>query len=344
MNYASARLQITSPQPLTFSDASAAFDDESDTGSGVSQHDAWLVSFIDILILLLALFVLLLTHQQDGTGPMEKTSQGTAVPLIETVTASEPFRLALELPALLSAPDTLAEIFNIEDERSPPSLTGTSSTEPMDTEAPAEALASEPERPASQATDDTVQSIEPLTTADAGSRDATAPELHELQSQPAAESHDTRLTNPDPMEVFLDSLNNSELRDRVEVSVQGGGVNLEISDSILFTPANAALTASGMAVLEGLAGTLKAQPYLLSIEGHTDNIPIETARYPSNWELSTARAAIVARHLVRQGIPAARIRAVGYADTRPLADNLTPEGRSRNRRVSLVLQIPSGHY
>lgn len=344
MNYASARPQIPSPQPLTFNDTSAAFDDESETGSGAGQQDAWLVSFIDILILLLALFVLLLTHQQDGTGPMEKASPGTADPLVETVTATEPFRLALELPALLSAPDTLAGIFNTEDELAVPSLAGVNSTEAVDTNPPTEALASEPEMPASPATLNTVQSIEPLTTADAGSLDVTPAELQEDQSQPAAETNDTRLTNPDPMQVFLDSFNNSELRDRVEVSVHGGGVNLEISDRILFTPANAALTASGMAVLEGLAGALKAQPHLLSIEGHTDNSPIETARFPSNWELSTARAAIVARHLVKQGIPAERIRAIGYADTRPRADNLTPEGRSRNRRVSLLLQVPAGHH
>jgi chemotaxis protein MotB len=344
MNYAPARPQIPSPQPLTFNDTSAAFDDESETGSGAGQQDAWLVSFIDILILLLALFVLLLTHQQDGTGPMEKASQGTADPLIETVATTQPFRLALEPPVLLSAPDTLAGIFNIEDELAVPSLAGANNTEAVDINPPQAEPVSAPEMPSSSATDDTVQSIEPLTTADAGSLDVTPAALQEDQSKPAAETNDTRLTNPDPMQVFLDSFNNSELRDRVEVSVNGGGVNLEISDRILFTPANAALTASGMAVLEGLAGALKAQPHLLSIEGHTDNCPIETARFPSNWELSTARAAIVARHLVKQGIPAERIRAIGYADTRPRADNQTPEGRSRNRRVSLLLQVPAGHH
>jgi chemotaxis protein MotB len=343
MSYAPAQSQTQPPAFLAVSDATAALDCDPETGSGASQQDAWLVSFIDILILLLALFVLLLTHQQDGTGPMEKASPGTADPLIETVAATEPFRLALELPVLLSASDTLAEIFDIEDELAVPSLAGVNSTEAVDSNPPTEERVAEPEIPASPATDDTVQRIEPLATADAGSLDVTPAELQEDQSQPVAETNDTRLTNPDPIDVFLDSFNNSELRDRVEVSVHGGGVNLEISDRILFTPANAALTPSGMAVLEGLADTLKAQPYLLSIEGHTDNSPIKTARFPSNWELSTARAAIVARHLVKQGIPAERIRAIGYADTRPRADNQTPEGRSRNRRVSLLLQVSAGH-
>lgn len=198
--------------------------------------------------------------------------------------------------------------------------------------------------PASPTAVDTVKDIEPLTTAGASSDDDTASEEHDVQSQAAAQTKDTAPETSSPMEAFLDTFNNSELRDRVEVSTHGGGVNLEISDSILFMPASAALTSSGIALLEGLAGALKGHAYPLSIEGHTDNIPINTARFPSNWELSTARAAIVARHLVKRSISPQRVRAIGYADTRPRADNLTPEGRSRNRRVSLVLQAPSRYY
>jgi chemotaxis protein MotB len=151
------------------------------------------------------------------------------------------------------------------------------------------------------------------------------------------------LTSRKPMEELLDAFSNSELQDRVEVRVMGAGLNIEISDNIMFPPASAALTPNGISLLQTLAEALTAQPYQLSIEGHSDNVPIETTRFPSNWELSTARAAVVARHLVKRGISAERIRAIGYADTRPRADNLTPEGRSRNRRVSLVVQIPSRH-
>ena len=244
MKWAAAPPAMMRTAFLAISDATAALDCDSETGSGATQQDAWLVSFIDILILLLALFVLLLTHQQDGTGPMEKASQGTADPLIETVATTEPFRLALELPVLLSAPDSVAGIFNIEDELAVPSVAGTNSPEAVDTNPPTEELVSEPEMPASPATDDTVQSMAPLTTTAADSVEETAAELREEQSGPAAATNDTTPTNPDPVEVFLDAFNNSELRDRVEVSVHGGGVNLEISDSILFTPANAALTPS----------------------------------------------------------------------------------------------------
>jgi len=341
MIYAPARPQIPSPPSLTVNDATVTLDCDAETGTGATQQDAWLVSFIDILILLLALFVLLLTHQQDGTDPKMKSSQGTADPLIETVSDIEPFRLLLEPPILLSALEIAPDIFDIGDELAGISIASANNPEPVETNPPQAELVLKPVIAASPTAEDTIHTIEPPTTADADSVDAIPAELQAVL--PDTQTNDTKLTNPDPMEVFLDSFNNSELRDRVELSVHGGGVNLEISDSILFMPASAALTPSGTTMLGELANALKAQSYQLSIEGHTDNIPIETARFPSNWELSTARAAIVARHLVKRGISAKRIRAIGYADTRPRADNLTPEGRGRNRRVSLVLQLPSGH-
>ncbi len=117
-------------------------------------------------------------------------------------------------------------------------------------------------------------------------------------------------------------------------------MRLDIADSILFAPARTRLTDSGLALLKDLAKTLKTLPWSLSVEGHTDNIPIKTARFPSNWELSTARATMVARELIRHGVRPDRIRAIGYADTQPRDSNDTPEGRNRNRRVTFVLELP----
>ena len=141
------------------------------------------------------------------------------------------------------------------------------------------------------------------------------------------------------VEALLEVFETGELRDRVEVAIHPGEVNLEISDSILFDRASAALTNEGLALLNDLAEALSGQPYPLSVEGHTDNIPIENARYPSNWELSSARAAVVTRKLIEQGIAPEMVRAIGYGATHPLADNLTSEGRARNRRVSFILQV-----
>jgi chemotaxis protein MotB len=111
-----------------------------------------------------------------------------------------------------------------------------------------------------------------------------------------------------------------------------------VSDDVLFDPGSAQLRSDGVDVLDAVAGGLVALPNTLSIEGHTDWIPIATDRYPSNWELSTARASAVLRYLnLRHGVPAGRMVAGGYADQQPKADNFTVEGRAVNRRVDIVV-------
>ncbi|MGZ4266752.1 MAG: OmpA/MotB family protein, partial [Solirubrobacteraceae bacterium] len=76
----------------------------------------------------------------------------------------------------------------------------------------------------------------------------------------------------------------------------------------------------------------------ITVEGHTDNVPISSSQYPSNWELSTDRATTVVRYLIAKGVNRERLGAVGYADLHPIASNATTAGRARNRRVEIVLQ------
>lgn len=83
---------------------------------------------------------------------------------------------------------------------------------------------------------------------------------------------------------------------------------------------------------------LNSVPHHIVVAGHTDTRTIRNARYPSNWELSGARAGSVVRYLQQQGIAGSRLSAVGLADTRPLGDNTTLEGRAKNRRVELTLE------
>lgn len=111
-----------------------------------------------------------------------------------------------------------------------------------------------------------------------------------------------------------------------------------VSDDVLFDPGSAQLRRDGLAVLDAVADGLAALPNTISIEGHTDSVPIATERYPSNWELSTARASAVLRYLSwRHGVPVGRMVAGGYADQQPKGDNTTVEGRAVNRRVDLVV-------
>lgn len=133
----------------------------------------------------------------------------------------------------------------------------------------------------------------------------------------------------------------NDLAGQVEVISGAQSVIVRISDRILFASGRAGLEASGVALVARLAPVLapvlaKAES-TISIEGHTDNVPISTLVYPSNWELSAARAATVLRQLTNLGLPPARLRAIAYADTRPVAPNDTPEHRAQNRRVELVI-------
>lgn len=111
-----------------------------------------------------------------------------------------------------------------------------------------------------------------------------------------------------------------------------------ITDQVLFQPGQADLQAGGITILDLVAQALATIPNDISIEGHTDSKPISTARFPSNWELSTARATSVLRYLIdRHHMDASRLSAAGYSDTRPIGDNATAAGAARNRRVEIVI-------
>jgi chemotaxis protein MotB len=134
------------------------------------------------------------------------------------------------------------------------------------------------------------------------------------------------------------SLDREGLGDTVKFRLEARGLVVTIvSDKVLFDPGQADLRPEGRVVVDTLAAALGRLPNRLSVEGHTDNVPI-SGRFPSNWELSTARATTVLRELIEHhGIPADRLQAAGYADERPVASNDTPDGRAANRRVELVV-------
>ena len=90
-------------------------------------------------------------------------------------------------------------------------------------------------------------------------------------------------------------------------------------------------------ILEALTEQFKRLPNNIEIQGHTDNQAISTAAYPSNWELSASRAGAVVRYMESLGLSSARLAAAGYADTRPVVDNSTRQGRAKNRRVEIVV-------
>jgi chemotaxis protein MotB len=124
------------------------------------------------------------------------------------------------------------------------------------------------------------------------------------------------------------------------VQVDQNTVSLRLESDLLFPSGDAALRPEAIPVLDAVARYVKTTNYTLDIAGHTDNVPIQTSTYPSNWELSAARAGSAVRHLTERGVDSRRLRAIGCADTEPVADNSTADGRSANRRVEFVFTRP----
>lgn len=122
---------------------------------------------------------------------------------------------------------------------------------------------------------------------------------------------------------------------KVRVRETSRGVTIEISDSILFSPGQALLSRESEVAMRLIAEVLAGGDFPITIEGHTDNLPISTPLFPSNWELSAVRATTVLRLFVAAGISPGRLTAIGYGDTRPVAGNEQAEGRAQNRRVSI---------
>jgi chemotaxis protein MotB len=114
-------------------------------------------------------------------------------------------------------------------------------------------------------------------------------------------------------------------------------IALEMNSELLFLSGEATLSKKAAPVLKKISDVINPLPNAINVEGHTDNVPIDTLKFPSNWDLSSARATSVVQEFVKEGINPSRLSAIGYGEFHPLGDNKTEEGRFKNRRVILVL-------
>ena len=124
---------------------------------------------------------------------------------------------------------------------------------------------------------------------------------------------------------------------KVRVLETSRGVTIEINDSVLFSPGQALLQPALSKAIRAIAEVIAPTDFPITIEGHTDNVPINTPQFPSNWELSAVRATTVLRLFADSNVAPERLTAIGYADTRPVEPNRLAEGRARNRRVTILI-------
>ena len=135
------------------------------------------------------------------------------------------------------------------------------------------------------------------------------------------------------------AVEDADLQDAIRVQVTETGIAIQISDPIGFESGSADLMPRVHGVLQDISEIINEAPTAqIRVEGHTDNVPINTPRFPSNWELSAARALSVVRHMAYQGgVEPARMSAVGYGEFRPVAPNNTADNRSANRRIEIYV-------
>jgi chemotaxis protein MotB len=162
-------------------------------------------------------------------------------------------------------------------------------------------------------------------------------ELPEIPERPPAASAEDVKTIDNLSQQLSSAL--SEMIDSEDVIIKQGEdwLELEIKSRVLFQSGDARLARAAVPVIGEIADILQTSANPIQVEGFTDNQPINTPRFPSNWELSAARAASVVHLLDRYGIQPDRMSATGYGEYKPIADNSTEAGRQKNRRVVLVI-------
>ncbi|MCC5793121.1 MAG: flagellar motor protein MotD [Chromatiales bacterium] len=126
-------------------------------------------------------------------------------------------------------------------------------------------------------------------------------------------------------------------QDLIRIRRDASWIEVEIKTDMLFPSGSAEISDEAISVLQELAATFSPFDYRIRVEGHTDNVPISTLQFPSNWELSAARAARIVRLFESSGISSTRLMVAGMGEHQPVADNESREGRDRNRRVTLVV-------
>lgn len=167
----------------------------------------------------------------------------------------------------------------------------------------------------------------------------TSPALSEVD-QPTGQSL-LEQSVADPLQSIAQSMRETfgELIADGQLTVRGNElwIEIELNSSLLFPSGDAIPNDLAFDLIARVAAILAPFDNPIHVEGFTDNLPISTAKFPTNWELSAARAGSVVRMLAADGVDPARMAAVGYGEFQPVADNATPEGRARNRRVVLVV-------
>jgi chemotaxis protein MotB len=264
------------------------------------NHEAWAIPYGDLITLLLAFFVVMYAVSSVNAGKYRVLSDALTAAFRGTPRAPQPVPVGAE-PVRLAEHLPISEVNRM-----------------FTAGLPAHALMPLPQSRGTRRDG-------------AAQPGAVDPRLRQAPDSGAAAAQQRQL---DAMAEEVGAVLQRQIADRrVRVTRRGNAIEVEISTDILFGSGSAALSPAALAPLGSLADALRPWPNAIHVEGHTDNRPIGTVAYPSNWELSAARAASVVRLFTQHGVLAQRLAVIGYADQRPVQSNDTAAGRNANRRV-----------
>ena len=184
-------------------------------------------------------------------------------------------------------------------------------------------------------------SLDPMQTGEPSH--AASPHIVDLPDSTAlADQEEGNTFMEDPVAVADSLLGGFAELDGVSIEANKEWLEISLDAEVLFDAAQTKLSDEARSLLEPAVKLTLSNSNPLTIEGYTDNVPVQSSIYPSNWEVSAARASAVARYFVEQGVRAERVSAVGYGENHPIATNATPEGRAANRRVVVVIARRAG--
>jgi len=265
------------------------------------NHERWLVSYADFITLLFAFFVVMYSISSVNDGKYRVLSETLTDAFLTSAQSLDPIQMGEKVRTTKPVAGEFAS-----------SEPGTQ--ESSDTEAPLDIIDDE-----SVATQDKPKAE----TENTGSEEDAKENKEDLTQTAAA------------LEAALSPF---IAKDLVNVKMTDRGVEVEMKSKMLFASGSARLSRTAIKMLRDVSAILKPLPNNIVVEGHTDNVPIKTILFPSNWELSAVRAASVIHLLGRFGHDPTHMAAIGYGEHKPTASNDNEEGKQKNRRVALIIK------
>ena len=304
------------------------------------NHERWLVSYADFITLLFAVFVTLYAMSQVDKARVAKVIASTNEAFGVSKSTSAPAFNVIDTSALIPLPNLMKKSSN--DTRPPSGEQYKSRIKPEQKSLVDEAFKTPGLTPPTE------KSTGPEITPSAKTQTEQPPEAkvqEQNQKKPAeGEKNKADIQEFKKIEENIKAfLKAKGAEDKVKLEIDPRGLVISLKDTEFFDSGKATVRAQSMYLLDNIFEAISKYSNSIRIEGHTDNVPIKTSQFSSNWELSTARATNIVHYLIDvHGFPPEKISAIGYGEYRPIADNSTEEGRQKNRRVDVVVLSNTG--